>query len=457
MICQVESYSDASWGDDGSIVIGTRQETGLLRVRASGGAVEPLTVPTPEDEGNDHRFPQILPGGRGVIFMVGTGPDDTARILVLDSRTGARKELLRGSASARYVPTGHLVYARHGELFAMPFDLGKLEVSGSPMRIATGVDELTDGAPEYSFSAGGDLVYVPGWSGGERNILAFVDLHGTVAKTAMPPGPIDSPDISPDGRRIALTMAGAKNNIWVYDIERVTATRVTFGRYHEPIWTPDGRLTASKGPPDRLQLIRRSADGSGADEEITAVGSTQYAGSWTPDGRTLYYTREQEATQWDLWTVSPGLREPAPLVASRFNERSPRLSPDGRWLVYTSDENGRAEIYVRALEGDGRRWPMSVDGARFPVWAPDGRRLYYLGPAGAGGPVGMWVVDIATSPTFSASRPRLLFPAPGFVPQFDITPDGKRFVMVQEDTTPPPQQLHLVLNWFKTPPVSGAR
>lgn len=297
-------------------------------------------------------------------------------------------------------------------------------------------------------------MYVPGWSGGSRNTLALVDFQGTVAKTAMPPGPFWNPEISPDGHRIAIKMGGAKNNIWVYDTERSTATRVTFGRYHDPIWTPDGRLTASKGPPELLRLIRRPADGSGTDEEITAVGSQQFAGSWTPDGRTLYYARLQEATQWDLWTVSPGVHEPAPLVATRFNEWEPRLSPDARWLAYASDENGRDEIYVRLLKGDGQRWPVSVDGAVFPVWAPDGRRLYYVGQDGPGGPVSMLAVDVVTSPTFRASRPRLLFPAAGFLDRFAITPDGKRFVMVQEDTTPPPQQLHLVLNWFKTQPAS---
>jgi Tol biopolymer transport system component len=199
-----------------------------------------------------------------------------------------------------------------------------------------------------------------------------------------------------------------------------------------------------------LRLIRRSAYGDGTDEEITAVGGLQYAGSWIPDGRTLYYERRQRETQSDIWAVSPRVREPAPFLASSFSEFLPRLSSDGRWLAYISDENGRAELYVRALQGEGQRWPVSVDGATFAVWAPDGRRLYYRGPGRGSEPVNIWAVDIETSPTFRASRPRPLFPASGFLPEFDITPGGKRFVMVQEDTTPPPQQLHLVLNWFKT-------
>ena len=456
VIAEIESFGGASWGDDGRIVVGTQQESGLFRVAATGGPLEPLTVPTTEDVGNDHRWPQVLPGGRGVIFTVGTGPEETARIVVLDSRSGARKELLRGSASARYVPTGHLVYARNAALFAMPFDLDRLEIAGAEVRLADGVAEGTNGAPEYSFSAAGDLVYVPGWSGGPRHTPVFVDMQGTVEKTAQR-GYYFAPRVSPDGSRIAFTRSGAKNNIWVYETDRETLTRVTFGRYHQAIWAPDGRLTMSQGPPARLRLIRRSAYGNGTDEEITAVGGRQVAGSWTPDGRTLYYERWQGETQSDIWAVSPGVREPAPFLASRFIESLPRLSSDGRWLAYISDENGRAELYVRALQGDGQRWPVSVDGATFAVWAPDGRRLYYRGPGRGNESVNIWAVDIATSPAFRASRPRPLFPASSFMPEFDITPDGKRFVMVQEDTTPLPQQLHLVLNWFKTLAPSGSR
>ena len=162
VIAEIESFGGgASWGDDGRIVVGTQQESGLFRVAATGGPLEPLTVPTTEDAGNDHRWPQVLPGGRGVIFTVGTGPEETARIVVLDSRSGARKELLRGSASARYVPTGHLVYARNAALFAMPFDLDRLEIAGAEVRLADGVAEWTNGAPEYSFSAPGSWCTSP--------------------------------------------------------------------------------------------------------------------------------------------------------------------------------------------------------------------------------------------------------------------------------------------------------
>ena len=275
----------ASWGDDDVIIAGRRQSSGLWRVPASGGTPERLTTVTPEDGDNDHRWPQLLPRGRGVLFSVSTGPEETARIVVLDARTGTRKDLLTGSASARFVATGHLVYARNAELQAVPFDLDRLEITGPAVRVAEGVNEDTDGMPEYAFSDRGDLAYFAGWSGGSRNVLTLVGLDGSAQETAFPRLPIDSPRFSPDGRRIAMTVGAAKNNAWVYDIDRASATRVTAGRYHDPMWTRDGRLVVSKGPPAQHDLVLRSADVEGPEETLIPWGRPQYGGGWTADGR----------------------------------------------------------------------------------------------------------------------------------------------------------------------------
>ena len=276
LVGDLASVAGASWGDDDVIVAGRRESSGLWRVPASGGPPVRLTTVTAEDANNDHRWPQVLPGGRGVLFSVGTGPEESARIVVLDARTGARKDLLRGSASARYVPTGHLVYARHGELLAVPFDLDRLEITGASLRIAEGVNEDTDGAPEYAFSNRGDLVYGAGWSGGDRNVLTLVGLDGTARETAFPRGPLADPRFSFDGRRVAVTVAAAKNNVWVYDLDRASATQVTAGRYHAPIWTRDGRLLISRGPPAQHDLVLRNADLEGPEELLAAWDREQY-------------------------------------------------------------------------------------------------------------------------------------------------------------------------------------
>jgi serine/threonine-protein kinase len=446
-ICDVGQITGASWGEDGSIVVGSKSESGLLRVAASGGVLEPFTTLAPEDAGNEHRFPQVLPGGRGLLFAVGTGPDADARIVVLDLRSGTRKDLVRGSISARYVETGDLVYAREGDLFAVPFDLDRLETSGRPVRIASGVAENDDGVPEYAFSPQGDLVYVPGPPCCAHTRPAFGDLQGTVESLPLPRRFYSHPRVSPDGSRIAFTVVGTKNDVWVYDVSRKNATRVTFGRYNNPVWTPDGRLTLAQGGLGNTRIVARSADGTGTDEEIIPAQTDlkhrhQVPLAWTPDGRTLIFDRGG-----DLWTVSPGVRTAVPFVESPFNDSFASISPDGKWLAYSSTETGRGEVYVRPLAGAGRRVQVSVSGATRSVWSPDGRRLYFHGPRASSGPAdSIWAVEITTVPTLSATPPRLMFTNAGLTRAFDITPDGKRFVMVQQDNTPPPQELHLVLN-----------
>jgi serine/threonine-protein kinase len=241
----LSAIGGASWGEDGFIVAGRRVESGLWRLPAAGGTAEQVTHVTPEDGSNDHRWPQVLPNGRGVLFSVSTGPEESARIVVLDARTGRRKDLLTGSATARYVLTGHLVYARNAELLAAPFDLDRLEITGSATRLAEGVNEDTDAAPEYALSGHGDLVYAPGWSGGTRNRLVLVDLEGHDEETAFPDVPVYLPRFSADGKQIAVTVGGAKNNIWLYDIARGVATRATNGRYHEALWTAVGHVIMS--------------------------------------------------------------------------------------------------------------------------------------------------------------------------------------------------------------------
>ena len=413
-----------------------------------------MTALAAEDQGNDHRWPQVLPGGHGIIFTVGTGPEDAARIVAFDLRSGARKDVVRGSASARYVPSGHLVYAREAQLFALPFDIDSLVVRGPPVRIANGVAESTDGAPEYAFSPEGDLVYVPGTSGGPQNDVSLVDMKGAVEPTAIVTGVW--PSVSPDGARIAFTVGGAKNNVWIYDRDRKTSTRVTFGRYHWPVWMSDGRLTLAQGGPGDLSIVRRSSDGGGPDEELVpASGRAQYPETWTPDGRTLFYRRSDRG-QWDLWKVSPGVSPPEPFLVTPFNERYSRVSPDGKWLAYASNENGRSEIYVRSLHGDRvQREQVSVNGAAFAVWAPDSRRIYYRGTIPKAPAAGVWTAAIDAT-TLRVSPPRLLFSNPGF-DSFDITPDGTRFVMTTTDRTPPRQQINLVLNSLGVVPQSSAR
>ena len=334
--------------------------------------------------------------------------------------------MLAGSASARYVPTGHLAYARNGELLAVPFDLERLEITGPAVRLAEGVNEDTDGTPGYAFSDQGDLVYHSGWSGGSRDALILVELNGTVRDTAFPRSPMGGPRFAPDGRRLALTVGAAKNNVWVYDVDRATATRVTAGRYHAPIWTNDGRLVMSKGPPGRMDLVRRPADIEGPEETLVTSDRTQFASGFAADGR-LIFERMSSPTRWDVLAVAPGSSDAVPVVSTPALEELPRVSADGRWLAYASDDTGRKEAYVRGLGPLTGRQRVSSNGAAEMAWAPDGRTLYYTTSTDPA----MWAVAIATAPALAIGSPVRLFATQDFLPGFDVSPDGTRFAMIR--------------------------
>jgi eukaryotic-like serine/threonine-protein kinase len=440
IICKIQSFFGASWGEDGNILFSHIPESGIFRVSSSGGTPEMITTLSPDDAGNDHRHPQLLAGGRALLFAVATGPEDSARIVVSDLQTGARKEIVRGAAAARFVSPDKLAYVRNGELFIAPFSVDRLETTGPPQRIASGVAEGSNGGPEYSFSESGDLVYIPGQSGGRQNRLAFVDLQGNVSPTSVPPMSIWSPRISPDGRFVAFFIGAAKNNVWVFDRERDTTTRVTFGRFHDAVWLGNGRLTMAEGGPGAKRLVIRSVNGSGGSDPLTDVAPDHFPESWSPDGQTLVYRQMHADGHWDLWSVRASDRSRTAVLTSPFNESNARFSPDGRWIVYASDETGRSEIYARSADTQSGRWPVSTNGGTIAVWAPDGRRIYYRASDG------IWTVNVAPGSQFAVSRPQHLFATPGFSALFfDITPDGRRFVMVQSDPTPLPDKLHLVM------------
>jgi Tol biopolymer transport system component len=440
ILCPAQSAFGASWGADDFIVFSHLPETGLFRIRASGGTPELLTRLAPADTGNDHRFPEVLPGGRAILYSVGTGPEDTARVVVMDLASGRRIELIQGAASARFAPPDHIAYARNGELFASPFSLDRLELTGSPRRLAAGVAELTDGNPEYAFSGSGDLVYFAG-KGPPQNRLAFLDLNGAMTLAEAPPQFLARPRVSPDGGTVAYYVGAAKNNIWLYDIARGTATRRTFGRFHEPVWRSDGRLAAAEGGPGSQQIVLLSRDGGGSNEVLVEKGVSQFPETWSPDGGTLVYRVTQPQRQENLWALTIADRQRRAIAPSAFDQRNARFSPNGRWLAYLSNETGQFEVYVRAVGGTGGHWPISSGGASLAVWAPTGRQIYYRDLAD-----GFWVADVTETAGFAASRPRLLFQRPGMSASFDITRDGRRFVVSKLDPAQQATQLQLVLN-----------
>lgn len=390
--------------------------------------------------------------------MTGALSWSKARIEVQSLQSGERRVLVNGATNGRYVPTGHLVYAQGGVLMAASFDPVKLELSGEAVPILEGIARTAPGnLAQFNFSSLlGSLIYVSGGGASFDRTLVWVDRKGAVQPRTAPSQDYATPRLSPDGRRLAVTISeNEKRDVWVYDLPRGTLTRLTFdGSSRQPIWTPDGRrltFTSFRGGP--AEIFWKPADGSGAEERlVTAQGSGVVAGSWSPDGRALTLSEFHPSTgSWDIQVFSRGA-DPnrRPLLNTAFAEQAEALSPDGRWLAYVSNESGQPEIYVQPFPGPGGKWQISSDGGREPVWNPNGRELFFRNLSATQ----MWAVDITTRPTFSASKPSLLFEGSyevAFVPHanYDVTADGQRFIMIQPTGRPAsPTQINIVPDWF---------
>jgi Tol biopolymer transport system component len=244
-----------------------------------------------------------------------------------------------------------------------------------------------------------------------------------------------------------------ETQIWQYDLLRDRLTRFTFEGNSNlvPVWTPDGKrigfISNKEGPQN---LFWQLADGSGGSERLTTNDYTQVPHSWSPDGQLLAFVEVSPTTGWDIWVLRVGDRKAQPFLRTQFNESVPRFSPDGRWIAYISNESGRFEIYVQPYPGAAGKWQISTEGGTEPVWNPNGRELFYR----SGNK--MMAVDITTQSGFAAGNPRTLFegryePAPITNPNYDVSPDGQRFLMVKpvEREQAVPTQINVVLNWFE--------
>jgi serine/threonine-protein kinase len=308
----------------------------------------------------------------------------------------------------------------------------------------------TFGSAEFSSSADGSLAYVPGGSRvGERTLL-WVDRKGASQALPAPPRGYLTPRLSPDGQRLAVSIPGTNEGLWIYDLGRGTLTRLTAPSLIPfPIWTADGkRVTFSALLSGAINICWMPADGSGAVEGLTTSEDFHSPGSWSPDSQVLAFSELDPTTGYDIWML--GLqreRKPRPFLQTASNECGPMFSPDGHWLAYVSDESGRLEVYLRPYPGPGGKWQISTEGGAEPVWAPNGRELFYRNGDK------MMTAAVEIKPVFAASTPKLLFEGHYeagnfFERDYDVSPDGQRFLMIkaseQESAT---TQLNAVLNW----------
>jgi serine/threonine-protein kinase len=462
--------SGATWAPDDTIIVATNSvDTGLLRVSAAGGPLTVLTRPNRAQGEADHFWPEMLPGGRAVLFTIiaVTGGLDAAQVAVLDLETGTRKIVVRGGSHAHYVSSapgsskrgerqgGYLVYAAGGALRAMPFDLASLEARGTPVTVVPDVVTTIRGGMDAVVAGDGTLAYVLGTIEGTLRTLVWVDRQGRETPIPAPPRPYFLPALSPDGTRIALFANDQERDLWLWDLRRTTLTRLTSttGVDVVQVWTPDSRrLIFTSERAGVRNLFWQAADGAGAVEPLTESPNTQYPTGLSPDGRTLIFTDEFATTGNDVMAMEVDSRRVTPLVQSGFIEQNGTISPDGRWLAYEANDSGRFEIYVRPFpEVNSGRWQVSTNGGTRPIWARTGQELFYVSLTGA-----IMGVGVPGGPSWAATTPTLLvkegyFTNPSWWGRsYDVSPDGQQFLMIKEgsiDGTVARPSVIVVQNW----------
>jgi Tol biopolymer transport system component len=427
----------ASWGEDGAILVGAGFG-GIVRVPADGAAAQTIVAP---EAGYLYESPQLLPGGRAFLYTrVRLGAavrSDEAFTCSADGKDCTR--VLVGAPGARYVRTGHLLYAGAAGVMAVPFDAASRRTTGPPVLV-----EPVRGLNVYNnyffdVSASGTLVYAS--SASDTVPARLVAVARTGAATTLPGEPryFSDPRVSPDGRRAAVHIQDEEDDVWVVDLARGTMLRLstTPAEDETPVWSPDGRSVAWTGSrPDVARgVFRRPADGSGSEELLFTSDLHLHVNDWSADGKTLLLQLQGAKTGADLYTLDVETRKADVFLQTRFREHSARLSPSGRHLAYVSDESGRDEVYVQTFPEPGGKVRVTIDGGQQPLWSRDGRSIYFRDLRS------VWAARFDPGPPFSVSAPEALFPDLYDSPQigahtgYDVLPDG-RFLMAR--TAEPP-------------------
>jgi hypothetical protein len=462
-ICSaISGIAGGAWGPDDSIVFAWFD---LFSVPASGGTPK-LLMKVDEQRGERFfRHPAFLPSGKAVLFTVGLADNysyDDANIGVLSLVTGEKKILIEGGSSAKYSPSGHLIYARGGKLFAVAFDPVNLQVIGQPFPVVDGVFmSANTGMAAYSISSNGRLLYASGPVERGARVPVWVDRKGRATALPLPPRSYLHPKLSPDERQLAVEVEGAAHDIFAYDLARGALTKMSFdGASHWPLWTPDGRrLTYRSWKTGTMTMWWMPADRSGAPELLTKIGSMQSPESWTPDGTTLAFTQMDDPESGsDIYILSrDGNRTPRPLIRTKFSEGSPKFSPDGKWLAYSSNESGRPEVYATTFPGPGPTIQLSTEGGTDPVWRRDGKELYYRHGDQ------MMAVAASSGTASGFAKPNALWEAHYLAgvgsscgmsgptsANYDVTADGERFLMIEDKSEVLEcKLLHVVTNWSR--------
>ena len=459
-IVKVADARGVSWTSDDTLIYAPGATDGLSRISGVGGTPQEISKIDHRKNERTHRWPQVLPNGKAVLFTVGTldSPDnyEQAKIEALILATGERRAVLEGASMARYVPTGHLVFARGGGLYAIGFNPDTLTTSGAAEPILQGVaGDATTGAAQFSIAHDGTMAYVPGGPGANQRRLFWVDRSGNFQPIDVPPAQYNDIRISPDGSRVALlTGSSGSGDVWIYDFGRATSTRFTFNVANaSPVWSADGKnifytqIDATKE--NRATIMRKPADGSREAEAVTSIENSAYLKAIMSDGASAIVDYKIQTDRADIGLLSLAQGSPvSDIINTPFNDYAAALSSDNRWLAYQSNESGRPEIYVRDMSAKGARRQVTTEGGEEPHWSRDGRELYYRNNNS------FMSVPIETTAAFQSGKPVQLFRGiydlrSNSGVSYDVDPKGGRFLMIRlVDDVNPPTEVRVVLNWF---------
>jgi eukaryotic-like serine/threonine-protein kinase len=460
VLATVPRSRGAVWATDGTIVFTSTVNTPLFRIPAAGGEPQPLTTLDATARERTHRWPEVVPEGGWVLFTVGTedkpGNYDDSRIDAVSLSTGKRHEVYRGASLARYLPPDRLLLTRHGDIIAAPFDPKTATIHGAVVPVIQGVSgDPRSGASYFDVSTTGVLVYGVGLSTQGASEIVWCDRTGRREPTGIPPGIYTEICLSPDGQKLAYAEGpggGARTDVWIADLVHSGYFQLTStGQAAAPTWTRDG-VSVVFSTPTGDSVLRQRADGTAAAEVLwhSPYRVPITTDSFSPDGSALLVTLNGLPSQADIFRIAlTGDRAAQPFIATPRAEHQGMISPDGRWIAYTGEYESGPQVYVQPYPSLAGRWQISRSGGGAPRWSRDGKELFFSWNDE------IFAVPIREEPTFSSGEPRSLFKverpvASEWNQMYDVSPDGKRFVLLvrQKETNAQPH-FDVLLNFGK--------
>jgi serine/threonine protein kinase/dipeptidyl aminopeptidase/acylaminoacyl peptidase len=454
-VCDLtEGGAGASWGRTGVILFTNRK--GIHGVPATGG--EAASVFRTDQPDAIYRWPVFLPDGRHFLYLGATKPEEVLGIYLASLDGKETRRLLAADTIAHYAAAGdaaagHLVFGRGGALLAAPFDAGSLKLTGEPFPIANEVQSFVGGRALFSVSGNGTLVYVPGGLVGLFQ-LTWVDRAGKLLGTLGEPGVLPHPILSPDGKQVAVVREDSRTrtqDVYVIDVARGAHSRLSFDSGDDvyPIWSPDSSRVAWRANRDGAwQLYQRLASGLGPEELLLKSDVAFAPSSWSPDDRYIIYHQGLPKTKNDLWLLPlAGDRKPLLFLQTPFMEHQGKFSPDGAYVAYVSNDQGRIEVNVQPFPASGGKWQISTNGGNHPHWRGDGKELYFVSLDDK-----LMAAEVRSGSRFEAGAPKALCDLAPLAPYrgagFSVTPDGQRFLFITEGRKAATSQYTVVVNWM---------